>query len=428
MKLAEGDIRAEYAHSLVNIGRYRSSAFGALAFGESNIKARVKSIVSFKRRAIWMSVIAVVILIAVGTVCLTGAAGWDGDSLPSHEQLMNEMNISKDEMSTESEPKETISPQKTIDQPFPLITTPEQIVIDELVTAGYEVINVHVSEEHIELDPQNSNEALFNVMVVYTQYIDSNGNIQIMNYTFRHSVNENDDKWRHTVPVPWTISKGSFDTPEPATKERILEELIGSIGYHASSGDEYLDITVSSSQNPFPTYVTVIGTLNKHPEFVPDTFAIPDEVGRDIRQPDGTTYTTHSYRMSGRGIEDATLSITFSDGEVLTYSDLYVNWLKVREYEKFFAEELDTSVTAADEDAAKDAARTYYDGSVLGKKITNLSRIQDLSDYRFAVIPDRVKGTVIAFWATTIDTPGIPRNIVLTKNEKGTWEVINEGY
>ncbi|MDR0862320.1 MAG: M56 family metallopeptidase [Oscillospiraceae bacterium] len=73
MQLAGGDIRAEYARSLVSIGTYKGNAFGALAFGESGIKTRVKSIVSFKKRALWLSVIAVVLLAVVGVVCLTGA-------------------------------------------------------------------------------------------------------------------------------------------------------------------------------------------------------------------------------------------------------------------------------------------------------------------------------------------------------------------
>ncbi|MDR0916945.1 MAG: M56 family metallopeptidase [Oscillospiraceae bacterium] len=75
MKLADGDIRAEYARSLVNIGLSigKSRAFGALAFGESGIKQRIKSVVGFKKRKMWISVAAVVVLVAVGVACLTRA-------------------------------------------------------------------------------------------------------------------------------------------------------------------------------------------------------------------------------------------------------------------------------------------------------------------------------------------------------------------
>jgi hypothetical protein len=48
MKLEDGDVRAEYSNSLVRMGKYKGSAFGALAFGEMSIAMRVKSILNLK--------------------------------------------------------------------------------------------------------------------------------------------------------------------------------------------------------------------------------------------------------------------------------------------------------------------------------------------------------------------------------------------
>ena len=73
MKLASSDIRAEYASSLVKIGTHKQSYIGSLAFGESNIKSRVKSVVNFKKSALWVSLTAVAAIIVIAVVCLTNA-------------------------------------------------------------------------------------------------------------------------------------------------------------------------------------------------------------------------------------------------------------------------------------------------------------------------------------------------------------------
>ncbi|HWQ76540.1 MAG TPA: M56 family metallopeptidase [Syntrophomonas sp.] len=75
MKRSTGDIRAEYARALVNMGVHKGSFFGALAFGESNIKTRIKSIVNFKKPSLWLSCAGVLIAVVVALACLTNGAG-----------------------------------------------------------------------------------------------------------------------------------------------------------------------------------------------------------------------------------------------------------------------------------------------------------------------------------------------------------------
>lgn len=67
-------------------------------------------------------------------------------------------------------------------------------------------------------------------------------------------------------------------------------------------------------------------------------------------------YITYGYRMSNRDIESALLIVTFEDDSTLTYKNLYEDWLKIREYERFFAKELNTEVSSSEEDAAREAA------------------------------------------------------------------------
>jgi beta-lactamase regulating signal transducer with metallopeptidase domain len=67
------DVRKEYATSLLKISTYQNNIFSAPAFGESNIKARITSIVNYKKPAARIGAVAAVVIILVGVVCLTNA-------------------------------------------------------------------------------------------------------------------------------------------------------------------------------------------------------------------------------------------------------------------------------------------------------------------------------------------------------------------
>ncbi|GHU87424.1 hypothetical protein FACS1894202_01680 [Clostridia bacterium] len=128
----------------------------------------------------------------------------------------------------------------------------------------------------------------------------------------------------------------------PGGMQRIFEQLAGSADYYTDGTDEFLLLRTTNFWNPYPTDISVIGTLNKHPQSVPDSFEIPVEsIADSTLQPDGTTYTVYRYRMSGRGLESAELTVTFEDGTALTYHDLYADWLTAREWAKHDAEKLD---------------------------------------------------------------------------------------
>lgn len=67
------DIRSEYAQSLVKLAVKQNGIHNGVlpAFGESNIKSRIKGIMKFKRTGLLMGVASIIILISVGAVLLT---------------------------------------------------------------------------------------------------------------------------------------------------------------------------------------------------------------------------------------------------------------------------------------------------------------------------------------------------------------------
>lgn len=67
------DIRSEYATSLIRLAvkQNRILNCGLLAFGESNIKSRIKGIMNFKKPGFWLGAVAIAFIIALGTMLLT---------------------------------------------------------------------------------------------------------------------------------------------------------------------------------------------------------------------------------------------------------------------------------------------------------------------------------------------------------------------
>ena len=69
----EEDIRKEYASVLISLAERQNSILGSgfPAFGESNVKSRVKGIVNYKKPGIWIGLISTIVLVVFITVLLT---------------------------------------------------------------------------------------------------------------------------------------------------------------------------------------------------------------------------------------------------------------------------------------------------------------------------------------------------------------------
>ena len=74
--------------------------------------------------------------------------------------------------------------------------------------------------------------------------------------------------------------------------------------------------------------------------------------------------------------------------------------------------------------AAHAAALEYY--KTTGLSSSEVTYIEDATEYVGAVIVSRVKGKLAGFY--TMGNKGVQRHIVLTQTDDGGWEVINEGY
>ena len=71
IKRSSEDIRSGYSATLLSLSVKQSGLPNPLAFGESNVKSRIKNVLSFKKPVFWISVVSVILVFSL-TVALAG--------------------------------------------------------------------------------------------------------------------------------------------------------------------------------------------------------------------------------------------------------------------------------------------------------------------------------------------------------------------
>lgn len=117
--------RKEYANALLNMSAKQSRLTGVLAFGESSIKQRIKSVLSPRKPTLWIS-IAVVAVIVIAAVCLlTDARKSPESSSPEPPESL-----------TSSQEEQTVPAAETTSEPetsVPVSDVSESVEAPELV-------------------------------------------------------------------------------------------------------------------------------------------------------------------------------------------------------------------------------------------------------------------------------------------------------
>lgn len=71
LKKLGGDVRGDYSYSLLTLSAKQSGLLLPLAFGESNIKSRIKNVLNYKKPGFWTILLAIVILMIIAIGLLT---------------------------------------------------------------------------------------------------------------------------------------------------------------------------------------------------------------------------------------------------------------------------------------------------------------------------------------------------------------------
>jgi len=67
------DIRRDYSNSLLELSARQSGLISPLSFGETGVKTRIKNVLNYKEPALWVSVAAIVVVIATAVILLPNA-------------------------------------------------------------------------------------------------------------------------------------------------------------------------------------------------------------------------------------------------------------------------------------------------------------------------------------------------------------------
>ncbi len=127
MSSFDKDIRSEYAGSLIKLAARQNLLLngGVLAFGESNIKRRVKSIMNYKKPSFWIVIVMVAILTASSFALLTNGESKSADKNETTPKSLNTKTKPDYGNETNKKTSEQIqATRKTIDKLLSIITSP----------------------------------------------------------------------------------------------------------------------------------------------------------------------------------------------------------------------------------------------------------------------------------------------------------------
>ncbi len=83
------DVRADYAASLLRLSAGKKLPVGPLAFGDGDPQSRIKNVLNYKKPAFWVTIIALVAVIAAGAVLITGRPFPRAEIQPNGERFFN---------------------------------------------------------------------------------------------------------------------------------------------------------------------------------------------------------------------------------------------------------------------------------------------------------------------------------------------------
>ncbi len=221
MRQTEEDIRENYSNSLLLLSIRQSGLISPLAFGESNVKSRIKNVLNYKRPAFWVVMVAAVVVTAVSIGLMTNPV--DGDvSLSVADRLYKYKT-------------EYVGDASKVGGIVSLLDFPEGVNYDhfELFTDS----SPHSITVYLKTDVQTgnyfrgeANRAQFqkNAIVMFS-LVD---NVDYINFSLDDNKNEYDMQYIRA----WANDKMGRDVRELAESREEFERLLEEMGYYDNTG------------------------------------------------------------------------------------------------------------------------------------------------------------------------------------------------
>lgn len=314
----EEDIRKGYASSLVNLAedQNHSTYTFTLAFGENNIKSRVKSIMTSKNKAKWITAVIIILLIPLAVVLLTGRTDKED---PSYiEEIPN------DEIIDVDDPSDVLSSSEEDESPladYKLISIDEERFDDAVSTIVEESISGR-SKANIQsdysLDYQFIMDSQFKGIYLLSERLD-----KVVAFV-ESSPSAQLEKTREKIAIEWLISdiiKNQAESPEYIRNEYSYTITVPDICYGRLSPSVEGVIWTKIPKN---SVLHLTGFYDMDWQLaqliVPDSMKM-DEVNDNYMRTDQVEFWIHSddFRRSVKGYNDV-WSPSESDQLAYTYA------------------------------------------------------------------------------------------------------------
>ncbi len=86
MKHTDSDIRRNYSQSLLSCSTKQSGLLSPLAFGESNVRSRIKNVLNYKRPTFWLSAVALIAVLVIAVSLISNTVNRDVPQIYIHTE------------------------------------------------------------------------------------------------------------------------------------------------------------------------------------------------------------------------------------------------------------------------------------------------------------------------------------------------------
>lgn len=220
MKQTKGDIRASYSNSLLSLSMKQSGFLNPLAFGESNVKSRIKNVLNYKKPRFWIIAVAVIVVVAV-SIGLLANPEVRAENYTKSEQLFKYKT-------------EYVGNASKVGQIINALDFPKEVVYDYF-ELGTENIPYSVTI-HFKTDFLVESEELFkkNAIIMFTLI----GNVDLINF----NISEGSSKKLLQYTRDWANNEMGREVDQFAKEEAEFTQLLKQLDYFEDVNNSNLNI------------------------------------------------------------------------------------------------------------------------------------------------------------------------------------------
>lgn len=276
LKHGGGDIRVKYSNSLLSMSMRQSHLMLPLSFGESNIKTRIRNVLHYKKPALWLSIIAVILVVGITAIFTVSRA----QSPNSENEFVAD------------------STDEILEQPTIISDT----TISDTVTDNQAVTPTDNIETNALVDMTVTREGMDETLSAYLAVSDM-GYVMYILEGFVLTPTENGDLIHPSEDSPvmqnisMLITRSDAETFDEIVNDDISNDDLQTVTYHILNSVNSFDVTLS-----YPLEASEGGAILLHTMLSTFTWLVDANSGDDatsavafFNTPEGAAFQTVAY-------------------------------------------------------------------------------------------------------------------------------------